>query len=66
MSKTIKMYRYIVRSTEYLPGGDELNYYTETKWSSVTLVTDKDKAIVKIETKEVEVADSCLRRCSRE
>ena len=58
----IKMYRFTLKHIEYLPDNNKIETYDQTNWSSVTLVPPKDKEIVKIETKYIEVSDKCLRR----
>lgn len=66
--KKIKLYRFTVRHTEYLPphlGPDVVTYY-QTRWDSVHLVPSENKEIVKIEEKEIEVSDHCLRRKKNE
>ncbi len=62
--KKIKLYRFTIKHTEYLPEHlkPDIITYHQTEWDSVTLIPGIDREIVKIEEKEIEIADNCLRR----
>ena len=61
----VKLYRCTVKHTEHLPphlGDEPIISYWQNRWSDALLVPGLDCEIVKIEEKEIEVADKCLRR----
>jgi len=61
----VKMYRHTLKCTEHLPKGmgGPLFFYRQGDWTSTKgLIPPRDKELVLIEEKEIEVADSCIRR----
>lgn len=64
-NQKITLIRYTIKHTEPMPEhlGPDVVTYRQTNWSSVQLIPKKDyEEIVKIEKKEVEVSNTCLRR----
>jgi len=52
----IKLYRHTIRHREHLPDGTYIDFYDQENWSSiVNRIPGKDKVIVKVEEKTVEV-----------
>ncbi len=58
----IKLYRCTIRHTEHLREGPPIVTYDVRRWGSVLFVPGRDQEIVKIEEKEIEVSETCLRR----
>jgi len=57
------MYRHTIKTLEYLPDGSHLEFFTQERWTSVFgRIPGPDKELVLIEEKEIEVAESCIRR----
>ena len=54
----IKLYRHTIRQREHLPDGTYIDIYDQTDWSSIrNRIPGRDKTVVKIEEKEIEVED---------
>lgn len=62
----IKLYRFTVKHTEHLPpkfGPDPIISYLQTDWGDCpNFIPGSDSELVKVEEKEIEVEESCLRR----
>lgn len=62
----VKLYRFTVKHTEHLPSEykmETITSYRQTSWGDCpSYIPGKNCELVKIEEKEIEVSEKCLRR----
>ena len=56
--RSIIFYRHTIRHREHLPDGTYVDFYDQLDWTSIrNRIPGRDKKVVKVEEKKVEVDD---------